>query len=194
MKRICSIARNIFLALLAAACATLDKVGPGLVTVGGVLSLTPGAAWNRVQLDSPWPAELWTAEGVPIDVLAIYVGVREGDALLRRDFRSPRRPPPFRASMAPHEIVELFENSLVEDGSRFRLERLGPAKFGGAEGFRFEFGLTRSGDHLEMKGVGYGTVRDGRLYLLTYRAPKSYFFARYLPSVEALARSAQIKR
>lgn len=187
-------ARSILLAFLLTACASLDKVGPGPVTVGDELTLTPGAAWNRVQLDSPWPAELWTAEGVPIDVLAIYAGVREGEALLRRDYQSPRRPPPFRASMAPQEIVELFENSLVEDGSRFRLERLGPVKFGGAEGFRFEFGLTRSGDHLEMKGVGYGAVRGGRLYLLTYRAPKSHFFARYLPSVEALARSAQIKR
>lgn len=194
MNRFLSNTRNILLAVLVAACATLDKVGPGPVTVGNELSVTPGAAWNRVQVETPWRAEIWTAEGVPIDLLAFHVGVRDGEALLRRDYRSPRRPPQFRASMAPQEIVELYENSVVQDGSSFRLQRLAPAKFGGGDGFRFDFGLMRGGDQLEMQGVGYGAVHGGKLYLLTWRAPRSHFFARYLPGVEELARSARIKR
>jgi hypothetical protein len=68
--------------------------------------------------------------------------------------------------MAPHEIIELFEHSVTADGSVFRLERLTREKFADGDGFRFDFGLIRQDDDLELQGVGYGAVRASRLYLV----------------------------
>jgi hypothetical protein len=179
--------------LLAAGCAALNKVEPGTVRLDGGLALTSERAWNRIDVESIWTAELWTLEGVPIDLLALYSGVRDGEPLVRPfAFRDRKRMPRYRSAMTPHEIVELFEHSVTRDGSVFRLERLEPARFAEAGGFRFSFTLLRQDDDLELQGLAYGTMRDGRLYLMAYRAPKTHFFAAHVASFEALVRSAKI--
>jgi hypothetical protein len=101
--------------------------------------------------------------------------------------------PQFRATMTPHEIAELYELLVTQDGSAFRLERLAPQRFGGAEGFRFEFSLTRKRDNLALSGVAYGAVVGQRLTLMAFAAPRMHYFAKLLPRVEAIAATAQIK-
>jgi hypothetical protein len=188
-------------ALLLASCFAMVKVGPGPVAIGDGFSVKLDSAWNRFEaagttvFAAPGATEVWTAEGMTLDVLAFYIGIREGETLGRAlQAGSGRKLPTFRAKMTPHEIVELYENLVTQDGSAFRLGRLAPARFGGVEGFRFEHSLTRKRDSLPLEGVGYGAVVNGRLYLIAYSAPKTHYFAKLLPRVEAVAASASIKR
>ena len=49
-----------------------------------------------------------------------------------------------------------------------------PARFGGWNGFHYEYTLKRKGDSLLFNGVGWGAVANGKLYLMSYSAPRTY--------------------
>jgi hypothetical protein len=187
------------LLLLLSACTTVTKVGPGSVTVKDMQIALDGP-WNRfessalVLFQAPGATEIWTREGFTLDVLAFYVGIADGEAIGTSLPRTQKKMPQFRLKMAPHEIIEAFETVVTQDGSFFKLAKLEPARFGGGDGFRFEYELKRKGDSLLFNGVGYGTVANKKLYLMAYSAPRSYYFAKLLPGLEAAARSASIKR
>ena len=60
-------------------------------------------------------------------------------------------------------------------------------------GFRCEFAVIRKIDDVRLRGMAYGAVRDGRLYLISYTAPRLGFYAKYVARAEAIARSASLK-
>lgn len=180
-------------ALLLCGCVAMVKTGPGNVTVKDGLTVTSDGNWNRLDLPRAGNDEIWTSDGLPLDTLIFYVGVREGEALVVPPTGSARKPPAFRAGMGPNEIVELYETSITQDGSAFKLDRLAPATFGGASGFRFEFTMVRKSDDVTLRGVAQGAVVKGRLYLVAFRATRAHYFAKHLPRAEALFRSALIK-
>jgi hypothetical protein len=116
-----------------------------------------------------------------------YTGIVDGTALDQLPSRQEKQQPIFRSTMAPHEIVELYGTVASDGGNRFTLGKLAPAQFLGGNGFRFEFSVLRKGDEVELKGVAYGAVRNGKLYLMAYRAPKVYYFNKNLARIESVA-------
>lgn len=183
---------GIFVALILSGCASFSKVEAGNAVARGKFAITLDAAWNKWQGPFNEGGELWTRDGVTLDTLMFYGPVRKAEALWTVQQRTDKSIPKFRDNMQPHEIVELYESMVSLDGSVFKLDKLQPTPFLGGEGFRFEFSMTRKQDELAMSGVGFGAVRSGDLYLMVYRAPKLHYFARHLPSVEAIARSAKL--
>jgi hypothetical protein len=179
--------RFIVLLLLLAGCSSMERVEPGTFTIGEALIVNADGRWNRLEPPRDG-AEIWTADGMTLDRLAFYVGVAEGETLgAAPSAKAPR----WRASMTPHDVVELYEALVTQEGSAFRLERLAPAQFGGRQGFLFEHTtVPREGPALG--GLAYGAVEGGKLYLLSYTAPKSYFYAKHLAQVRAIAASARI--
>jgi hypothetical protein len=187
------------LALLAA-CISMSKVGPGTVTVKD-LTFTLDGPWNKLEGGgqlmfprAPGATEIWTREGFALDVLAFYAGIGENEQIGMSLASTTKKLPVYRAKMAPHEIVEAYETAITQDGSAFTMGKLEPARFGGGEGFRFEYTLRRKGDSLVFNGIGYGTVANRKLYLMTFSAPRMHYFPQLLPGAEAAAKSANIKR
>jgi len=180
-------------------CVQMVKVESGQVTIRDTLTVTLDSARNRFEAPGVYlhvasgAHEIWTADGVPLDVIAFFVGVGEGQTLGEPLPQREKKLPSFRATMSPHEIVELYEALATQDGSAFKLTRLAPAQFAGVQGFRFEHVLTTKRDSLQLRGIAYGAVVNGGLYLLSYTAPRSYYFSKHLPGFEAIARSAQIR-
>ncbi len=175
--------------LLLAGCATPASFDAGPVTIQERL-VVDSTGWNRFAEPAPAGTEFWTVDGIALDRLRFFVGIGEGETLAKA--LGKRALPAFRAGLSAHEIVELYEAFTTEDASSFELARLSPARFLGTDGFRFEFDLTRRLDHLALRGVGYGAVVEGRLYLAIYSAPKLHYFARHLPAAEAAVRSARL--
>ena len=180
-------------ALLLVACAALPRMAAGPITVKSVMTVTSDGAWNKLEFAGRGPGENWTSDGLTLDVLSFFVGLKEGDALAPPPTGSARKPPVFRASMLPNEIVEFYEATVTQDGSTFRLERLVPAPFAGAPGFRFDFSGTRKNDDVALRGFGHGAVIKDRLYLITFRAPRIHYYPKHLPRAEATAKSALLK-
>jgi hypothetical protein len=189
----------VFVLAVLSGCTTISKVGPGQISVKD-LTLHVEGPWNRfessalVLYHAPGATEIWTREGFTLDQLAFYAGIGEGETMGSALPQNRTKLPAFHASMTPHEIVELYETLVTQDGSAFKARKLEPAAFAGGDGFRFEFELRRKGDSLALQGVGYGAILGKRLYLMTFTAPQTYFYPKLAPEVEALARSARLKR
>lgn len=184
----------VLLVLLVAACApAMQKVDTGETTIGERMVLTLDGPWNRVEAPGMGPAQTWTMEGLPIDQLLVYSGVKNDQVVHAEGRPAGRKSFSFRANMQPDEIVAMFEGMLTRDGSSFKLIKLEPAAFGEAKGFRFEYALIRKADNVQLSGLGYGTVRNGELFALLYSAPRLEFFPRHQERVERMARSARLK-
>jgi hypothetical protein len=181
-----------------AGCAQMVKVEPGQVTIKETLRMNTTNAWNRFELQfplsvAPGASEVWTQDGITLDALAFFIGVAEGQTLGSVLPGSKKKLPLFRATMTPGEIVELYEQMVTQDGSAFTLTRVAPGRFGGQPGFRFEHTITRKSDGVLLKGMGEGAVVKGKLYLAAFTAPSIYYYGRYLPMVEPLLASTEIR-
>lgn len=200
------IARILALALLLVlgACANVSRMD-GEQLVNQRLAVHVTDAWNRVS--DPWdvdPYDTWTQEGIPLDHLRLWGGVRPGQPLMTRyamfsraaDAKEPRVPT-FRAGLAPEKLVNLFEELYATAGT-VTVTKVEPAVFAGQKGVRFEFSLARRRDDLDMLGVGWVAVRPDptwgeELYAATFVAPKLSFYRRLLPMAEAVVKTARIK-
>jgi len=177
-------------ALLATGCANVAKVSTGENLVGGRVSLNLDAAWNQVNLGNR-KAVLWTQDGVPLDALEFWVGIKDGDTLA--EVPKDKRPLVFKPGMPPHELVALFEGLYGRDGSTFKLLKLAPADFLGGKGIRFEYEVVRKSDDVTVLGVAWAVVQGSELFAMTFTAPRLGFYARHLPKVEQAAASARLK-
>jgi hypothetical protein len=183
----------VLLPLLLSACVSVEKVASGPRNVGERMTVTIEGPWNNINLPRS-PAQHWTMEGLPVDQLMLYSGLKD-DGLLHAELAGEAEAKSFRfrSSMAPDEIVSAIEGMLTRDGSGFTLTRLEPANFGGHKGFRFEFQLVRKTTNLYLKGIGYGAVSKGELFAMIYSAPRLAFFDRHIATVEKVGASARIR-
>jgi hypothetical protein len=179
--------------LVVAGCASVTKMESGTQALGDRLVLTLEGAWNHVNAPGLGPAQVWTMEGLPLDRLLIYPGIKDGEAIHASGGGAKRKDLVFRSGMQADQVVALFEGMLTGDGSSFKLVKLEPAAFGGEKGYRFEYALVRRGDGVQLSGVGYAAVSKGELFALVYQAPRMTFFARHKDRVESIARSARVK-
>jgi len=183
----------IALAAVLAGCTSVAKMETGDQTVGGRLAIHLAGPWNHVSGPGIGPAQTWTMEGLPVDQLLIYAGIKDGETIHQPDNSGKRKNFSFRADMQTEDVVAMFEGMLTRDGSVFKLVKLEPMSFGGQKGFRFEFSVTRKIDSVQLSGIGFGTVSKGELFAMLYAAPQLGFFARHQRSVDQMARSAKLK-
>lgn len=184
---------GLVLVALLAACATVatKKVDSGDNTVGDRLQVKIEGPWNEITAPGMGPAHIWTMEGLPVDQLRIYSGLKDGEVI--HDERNTKlKSFSFRSTMQPDELVSMFEGMLTRDGSTFQLTKVEPAAFGGGKGVRFEYAMVTKEDSLPLTGVGFATVNNGELFALLYNAPRLGFFPRHQARVEQIARSAKI--
>jgi hypothetical protein len=181
-------------ALLAAGCAQVERVASGDVVIRERLVVTTDRAWNQFASGIGDDTPTWTQDGITVDALRFYVALKDG-ALIAPTPDQPlgTKPLAFRATMGAREVVGLFEQLYSRGGSTFTLTKIEPCPFIGQNGFRFEFGSLRSDDSVQLSGIGWGAVRNGELFAITFTAPRLSFFARHLPAAEAVANSARVR-
>lgn len=184
----------LLLALALTACATATKIESGERNVGERLRIVLEGDWNKISapgMNGP-NSETWTMEGLPVDQLLIYSGLKDNEAVHAEgggDKKSFR----FKGNMQPDQVVALFEGMLTRDGSTFKLVKLEPAQFGGGKGFHFEYSLVRKADNVELSGTASAVVNKNELFAIVYQAPKIVFFPRHQDRVNRIMRSARVQ-
>jgi hypothetical protein len=181
--------------VIAAGCAQFQPVASGETVVKDRLVLQVDKPWNQFASGAFGEATpTWTREGVTVDAVRFYVGLKNG-ALLAPTPTEPKgqKPLAFESSMSTTDVVALFEALYSRGGSSFTLERVQPMPFAGGPGFRFDFSSVRKLDDVRLQGVAWGTVRNGELTVITYTAPRLAFFERHLPSIQSIVASARLK-
>lgn len=182
---------------LMAGCAQVSKVAAvadGTVTVRDRLIVVVPDEWNQFERGPNPQATTWTHEGIFVDALQFWVGLKDGE-LMAPTPNQPAglKPLSFKASMQTAEVAELLQSLWTRDGSVFTLESIEPHVFIGAPGFRLRYSLVRKFDEVRMRGVAWGAVRNGELFVLNFTAPRLTFYDLYLPKAEAIAQSARLK-
>jgi hypothetical protein len=194
----------LLVAVLLAACTSIARM-EGEQVVNQRLAVQLPHMWNKVS--DPWeepPYDTWTQEGIPLDHLRLWGGIRPGQPLVVKypgysrdaDAKDPRVPT-FRVGLTPEKLVSLFEEVYASAGT-VSITKLEPTVFAGQKGVRFEFTLARRRDDLNMLGVGWVSVRADpsygeELYAATFVAPRLAFYQRLLPMAEAVVKTARIK-
>jgi hypothetical protein len=192
------------MALVLAACTSMSKM-EGEQVVGERLVVHVPGAWNKVvdRAEQP-PYDTWTQEGIPLDHLRLWGGVRAGQPLMtkwatysRAEDAKERRVPTFRPGLTPEKLVSLFEELYATAGT-VSITRVEPTVFAGERGVRFEFTLARRADDLNMRGVGWVSVRPDpvwgeELFAATFVAPRLAFYDRLLPMAEAVVKTARVR-
>ena len=182
------------LAVVLAGCAHVSKVDTGETLVKNRLAITVVTPWNKFERGQADNTPTWTVEGITVDALQFYVGIKSGELIAPTPTnRKGVQPLTFKAGMQPADVVALYQGLFTRDGSSFTLDKLEPSEFVGTAGFRFEYSLTRKVDDVRLRGVAYGAVRNGELFVINYSAPRLAFFPKYVGQVEALAKSARVK-
>lgn len=181
-------------AALLAGCANVVRVAPGEALVGDRVKVPVDAAWNQFgpPLVAGKAAALWTQEGLAIDQLNFYVGLKDGDELAPAQ-SDKQRALVFKAAMQPHEVLALIESLYTRDGSTFTLDRLEPAEVLGQRGWRARYSVVRKFDEVRLSGSAWGTVRNNELFAMTFVAPAVGFYPRLAPKVEQVVAAARFK-
>lgn len=179
--------------LTLAGCVAMAKVETGDRVIGDRLTIKIEGNWNHLQAPGMGPAETWTMEGLTVDQLLIYSGIKDGELVHASGGDRKQKEFAFRAGMQPHDIVAMFEGMLTRDGSSFKLVKLAPSQFGGLKGFRFEYIVTRKVNNVVLSGVGWGGISKDELFAMLYMAPRLGFFSRHVERVERIALGARIR-
>jgi len=197
MKIISKIAMvALVLSLSACSIFNISKMDAGEHLLGERLQVKVPSAWNHI--DSHFVhgpnAQLWTKEGMAIDEMMFYTGVKDGEKIHPNNLASAKVPDfVFGSTMQPEQIAAMFEGMLARDGSTFKLVRLSPAPFAGVKGFRIEYSLIRKSNNVELNGIIAGAVDKGQLYAILYQAPRLEFFPRQQIQVMQIIGSARLK-
>jgi len=178
------------LVLMLAGCAQVSHVPAGQAVVGQRMVVDLDRGWNQFANLGSGTMPTWTREGITVDKLVFYAGLRSGD-LIAPTPAEPKGQPAliYRAEMTAAEIVSLFERLYTRGGSTFTLDNVSQESFVGVPGYRFEFSSIRKSDDVRLRGVGIVRCTD-----LVKDAAGAVIASRATASVHPRIRCAQVQK
>ncbi len=170
----------------------LMPAGVSVAVAKSGLTVKPSVPWNKLGARPGRQAESWTFDGLSLNDVTFYGGILN-DTTLFREVDKTRKPlPRFSATMLAPDIAQLFEGSyrVAVGTSLMSIDSMEPATFAGQQGFRFTYSFTVQNEEVKRLGEARGAIVGGKLYLITYEAPKIHYFNRDVAAFRALADSA----
>lgn len=185
------------LALIAAPVAAGNRLivpGQPVAVAKSMLTVTPAVEWNKLGARPGRNSETWTFDGDALNDLTFYGGIEPERTLFREVSKRNKPLPRVKATMLVTDIPTLVENSyrIALDTPLFTVEGMEPMAFAGKPGIRFTYSFTRPNEDLPRKGEGRGAMIDGKLYLITFEAPRLHYFDAGVASFRQVADSAKL--
>ena len=158
------------------------------------LRVTAVGDWNRSTRSELKRNESWTQHGTGLDDLAFYGAVAKGKPLFRQRDKKKDPLPKFDPAMLPTDIAEWFENSarIALNSAVFEVGAVRPAMLAGASGIEMDYTYATEGDNLERQGTARAAVIGGKLYMISFDAPKIHYYHAGLPTALAIMNSARV--
>lgn len=172
----------------------LREQGQTVTVAGSEILITPSRAWNKLSGNSGKSTESWTLDGGQLNDVTFYGGIEAGKPLIRERHKKRDPLPKFTSSTLPVEIPELLEGTYRTDKGigAFQVLAIEPTQFLGSAGVKFSYSYT-DGDELVRKGEARGAVIRGKLYMITFDAPRLHYFDRTIADFRKLADTATMK-
>ena len=180
----------VFLASAASAHGLRER-GEAVAVADSDVSVTPPRDWNRLSGRIGKNTETWTLDGAQLNDVTFYGGIEPGKPLVRERDRRNDPLPKFARGMLLIEIPELLEGTYRtwKGIGAFQLLATEPTTFLGHQGVQFTYEYTDA-DHLTRKGEARAAIIDGRLYMITFDAPRLHYSDEVIGDFRALADTA----
>jgi len=176
--------------------ATAHKLraqGVAVTIADSPLTVTPRRDWNRLDGNIGKHTETWTLDGGQLNDLTFFAGIEPGKPLVR-ERRKKREPlPKFGSTTLLAELPELFEATYrdYKQIADFRMVDIQPATFLGQQGVVFAYEYVDQ-DELTRKGEAHAAIIGGRLYMVSFDAPRLHYFDRGIQDFRRIVESARL--
>ena len=181
-------------AVPAAAGNALIAKGQPVAVAKSPLTITPDREWNKMGARPGRNSETWTLDGDALNDLTFYGGIESDRPLFREIAKKSRPLPRFSSTMLLTDIPALFEQSyrIALDTPLMTIDGAEPATMAGGRAIRFHYSFTRQGEEVPRLGEAVASIVGGKLYMISFEAPKIYYYDRDVASFRAMAGTARI--
>ena len=184
-------------AALAATTVNAHKLrakGATVTVADANLAVTPSRDWNSLSQKVGKNTETWTLDGEQLNDVTFFGGIEADKPLVKERNKKKEPLPKFTKSTLLIEIPELLEGTYraYKNMGSFQLLRTEPVKFLGQEGVSFSYQYTDT-DELTRKGEARAAIIKGKLYMMTFDAPRLHYYDRIIEEFRALAANATLK-
>lgn len=184
----------LLLATQPASAHTLHKQGESAAVAESSLRVTPPRDWNQLGVRVGKNTETWTLDGEQLNDITFFGGIAPGKPLVKEKSKKREPLPKFTANTLLPEVPELLERTsrAYKESGSFQVTSVEPVRFLNSEGVAFTYEFTDK-DELTRKGEARATIVGGKLYMITFEAPRLNYFDRSVADFRALANSAKLQ-
>ncbi|RYY29279.1 MAG: hypothetical protein EOP62_00065 [Sphingomonadales bacterium] len=171
----------------------LRAKGEAVNVADSKLTVTPSRDWNRLSEDVGKNTESWTLDGGQLNDLTFFGGIEPGRPLVRERNKKRAPLPKFQKTTLLAELPELLEGTYrtQKNIGAFQLISADPVKFLGETGVTFTYEYTDD-DRITRKGEATAALVGGKLYMVTFDAPRLHYFDWAIGEVRALMATARL--
>ncbi len=171
----------------------LREQGVAVTIADSPLTVTPARDWNRLDGHIGKHVESWTLDGGQLNDVTFYAGIEPGKPLLRERSKKREPLPKFSAATLLVELPELLETTYrsYKQIADFRVVNVQPARFLGQDGVLFTYEYVDQ-DELTRQGEANAAIIGGRLYMVSFDAPRLHYFARGVEDFRRLVETARL--
>lgn len=172
----------------------LHEKGVAVSVADSTLTVTPARDWNQLGTRIGRNTETWTLDGGQLNDVTFYGGIAAGMPLVKERSKKREPLPKFTSATLLVEIPELVERTYraYKGVGTFSLLSTDPVTFLGKDGVRFTYDYTDD-DELTRKGEARAAIIGGKLYMMTFDAPRLNYFGKVVMDYRAIADSATMR-
>ena len=156
--------------------------------------VAPPMDWNMLSAKPGKKAETWTLDGEMLNNVTFYGGIDAGESLIKEYNKKLKPLPKLTPTTLLVEIPEILEATYrsARDVPIFTTTDMKPDTWLGQEALRFTYEFTDT-EGLPRKGIARAALRKGKLYMMTFDAPRLHFFEQSLPAFLGLTEAVAVK-
>lgn len=165
--------------------------GAAVTVADTPLTVVPSRDWNRLDVRLGKNTEHWTLDGEQLNDVTFFAGIAAGSPLVKERSKKREPLPKFSASTLLVEVPELLETTwrTFKHSGSFQVTTIEPEPFLGREGVRFTYQFVDQ-DELPRQGEARAAIVAGKLYMISFEAPRLHYFAAGIADFRSLADGA----
>lgn len=172
----------------------LHKKGEPAAVADSPMTVTPSRDWNQLGAKIGKNTETWTLDGAQLNDITFFGGIEPGKPLVKEKSKKREPLPKFTSTTLLAEVPELLERTsrAFKGSGSFQVTAVEPTRFLESEGVLFTYEFTDE-DQLTRKGEARAAIIGGKLYLVTFEAPRLNYFTKSLTDFRALVDTAKLR-
>lgn len=184
---------GVLLASPAAHAHKLRERGASASIADSPLTVVPSRDWNRLDMRIGKNTESWTVDGEQLNDVTFFAGIAAGSPLVKERSKKREPLPKFLASTLLVEVPELLETTwrTYKNSGSFTVTGIEPGQFLGRDAVHFTYEFVDQ-DELPRQGEARAAIVAGKLYMISFEAPRLHYFAAGIEHFRKLADSARL--